>query len=322
MSLAHVWKPVLVGVDASAASARAAALGVRIARRAGTECRLVHVMPDYIDKPYAVLLPLDFAALHDTILKRTRREIEATLRDVAPGDGAMMVELRGGHPGHVLCDLSLGSELVVVGGKRHSALERWLVGSTAHQLARGAHAPVLIAVSSILVPRRILLAVDLSRVAVSALRAATRMAGLFGAELRLLHVVEPVPVGVATAGATYDHLGFGLGGAPVPPIDPETWFTIARDRFERVVWPQVAHTDATRLVVRGDAETEIRREVTAWQADLLVVGSHGKNVMDRLLLGSVTHRLLADLPASVMVVPPGVEVEASGIEAAVAAEAS
>ena len=52
------------------------------------------------------------------------------------------------------------------------------------------------------------------------------------------------------------------------------------------------------------AET-IAQEATNWNADLIVVGSHGKGWVDRLLMGSTTERLLTFLPASVLVVPTG-----------------
>jgi len=41
----------------------------------------------------------------------------------------------------------------------------------------------------------------------------------------------------------------------------------------------------------------------ASRADVVVLGSHGKNWVDRLLLGSTTERLIADLPSSLLVAP-------------------
>jgi nucleotide-binding universal stress UspA family protein len=45
------------------------------------------------------------------------------------------------------------------------------------------------------------------------------------------------------------------------------------------------------------------REATDWSADVLVVGSHGKGWAQRILLGSVTERLLNDLPTSLLIAP-------------------
>ena len=47
----------------------------------------------------------------------------------------------------------------------------------------------------------------------------------------------------------------------------------------------------------------ILAEAAEWKADLLVVGSHGKGWAERMLVGSVTERLLNHLPTSVLVVP-------------------
>ena len=297
------WKPVLVGVDASAAAERAAALGWKIAHRARAECRLVHVMPDYTGEPYAVLLPPNFAALHGAVMKETRRELETTLRGVLPGEVAATLELRAGNAGHVLLELAKNAELVVLGGKHHGTLGRWLAGSTAHQVARASEAPVLVAGPSADAPRRVLAAVDLSGAAIPTVHAAAQIATLFGADLRVLHVVESVPPAFAAAGTSYGEMAFGLGGPPVPLMDWETWSRIARETFDQAVWPEVDYRGATPLVMRGDAETEIRRQVAQWQPDLLVVGTHGKSMVDRLLMGSVTHHLLTDLPASLLVVP-------------------
>src|SRR5438874_2107797 len=62
---------------------------------------------------------------------------------------------------------------------------------------------------------------------------------------------------------------------------------------------------AERLVRYGRPVETLLREATTWQADLLVVGSHGRGWAERVLVGSVTERLLNHLPTSVLVVPVG-----------------
>jgi hypothetical protein len=53
----------------------------------------------------------------------------------------------------------------------------------------------------------------------------------------------------------------------------------------------------------GPVIETIVAEAAAWKADLLVVGSHGKGWVDRLLVGSTTERLLNELPTSLLVIP-------------------
>ena len=54
---------------------------------------------------------------------------------------------------------------------------------------------------------------------------------------------------------------------------------------------------------RGRAAAAITSEVRQWNADLVVMGSHGKGWVDRLLIGSTSERLLNVLPTSMLVVP-------------------
>jgi hypothetical protein len=58
-----------------------------------------------------------------------------------------------------------------------------------------------------------------------------------------------------------------------------------------------------QVVRTGPAVATIVAEAAAWHADVLVVGSHGKGWVDRLLIGSTTEHLLNALPASVLVIP-------------------
>ena len=58
-----------------------------------------------------------------------------------------------------------------------------------------------------------------------------------------------------------------------------------------------------KVLRRGDPVTGIERETIEWSADLLVVGTHGANWVDRLLLGSTTELLLKQPPALMLLVP-------------------
>jgi len=55
-------------------------------------------------------------------------------------------------------------------------------------------------------------------------------------------------------------------------------------------------------VRRGDPSHEIVEEAKSWGADLIVVGSHGRTGMQRLLLGSVAEQVVRHAPCSVEVV--------------------
>jgi nucleotide-binding universal stress UspA family protein len=179
------------------------------------------------------------------------------------------------------------ADLLVLGGKHHSALGRWLAGSTAHHAVRTADLPILITGGSDAAMKRVLVAVDLSAAARPTLDAAERFADLLGAQLRVLHVVEPVPL---------------LADISMR-LDEQDLVRHTEDELERTVWPLIGRAEAERLVRYGPAAATIASAAAEWHADLLVVGSHGKGWVDRVLIGSSTERLLNTLPTAMLVVP-------------------
>jgi len=180
-----------------------------------------------------------------------------------------------------------GAELVVLGGKQHSTLGRWLGGSTSIAVARTASVPVLVTVGAPAI-RRVLLAVDPSAAAHPAVAAAERYAALFGAKLRALSVVEPPAV-----------------LPEVPQQDTTDYYRRWEETLARDVWPLIRAPGVDTLVRHGTALQTIRSEAAAWSADLVVVATHGKGPVKRMLVGSVTEGLINHLPTSLLVVPAG-----------------
>jgi nucleotide-binding universal stress UspA family protein len=74
---------------------------------------------------------------------------------------------------------------------------------------------------------------------------------------------------------------------------------IAARAAERVANAGLSVDTVTR---QGDPRTTIVDEAKDWAADLIVVGSHGRTGVSRLLLGSVAQAVVAHAPCSVEVV--------------------
>lgn len=285
------WGPIVVGVDGSSAAKGAAIVAQRLAHLTGEPCRLVHAVRDAWAPLVAVSvdpqvvdmqqLQLDVARhqINDLLGAAVSDRMRGTL-DVRFGPAAVVLQQaeREQHPG-----------LMVLGGKHHSTLDRWLGGSTSLHVVRSAEIPVLITAGSPDAFRRVLVAADLSRAAGPTVALAERFARLVGAQLRVLTVFEPLP---------------DLPG--IPPMDPTEYFALAQETLERDVWPQVATPGVEKFVRHGLVVETLLREATDWNADVLVVGSHGKGWAQRVLLGSVTERLINQLPTSLLVAPVGV----------------
>jgi nucleotide-binding universal stress UspA family protein len=169
--------------------------------------------------------------------------------------------------------------LLVLGGKHHSKLGRWLGGSTVQQVARQLTVPLLVTAGKLRVRPRIMVAVDQSYAARPTIDRAVALARLLGSPLHALHVVDPPPA-IAEL--------------------PRNW---SREIIERDVWPHLPLVENAKVIREGIPFGTIVDEAAAWRADIIVVGSHGKGWVDRLLIGSVTEDLLNNLPCAVLVVP-------------------
>src|SRR3989454_4367857 len=205
------WKPSVVGVDAAPEAADAAVFAVAVAHRAETSCHLVHATPGSGHAPRRDSYP------YTRRYEQASVQVAAALGDRVPAAVLKSLAVHRGTPAAVLNEAvaALGAELVVLGGKHHSTLGRWLGGSTSVEVARTALVPLLVAVGAPAI-RRVLLALDPSAAARPAAAAAERYAALFGAELRALSVVEPLAiVPEVPQQDTTDY--YRRGGGALPP---------------------------------------------------------------------------------------------------------
>jgi nucleotide-binding universal stress UspA family protein len=279
-------KPIVVGVDGSHESVRAAQLGWRLATETGAPLRLVHALTDIWAAAATAPLPVA-PGLDELLVADARQAVTESLGRRLPPDALRTLEIHVGRTAAVLTRAAAGAELVIVGGKRHGALARGLGGSTAHALIRAADVPVMVAVLDQWPIRRVLAAVDFSDAAGPTLAAARRLAAQRVARLRVMHAVEPARAPKVLAAHVDDeqiHQNAVLGLERLAAELPEV----------------VVHDRVTR---RGPAADAIAAEAADWEADVVVVGSHGKGWVDRMLVGSVTERLLVLLPATLLVVP-------------------
>lgn len=142
--------------------------------------------------------------------------------------------------------------------------------------------------------RRILFATDFSDASRPAAQRAVSLAKDNGAELVVVHVYEP-PVRPA------------VDAFLVPRVYDEFEAEV-RSQADQGLAPIVARAAgagvaARPLVLRGVADEAITRAAKDEAADLVVVGTHGRGGVARLLLGSVAARVVSSSPCPVLTVP-------------------
>ena len=189
-----------------------------------------------------------------------------------------------------------GIDLVVMSTHGRRGVQRMLLGSVTEEVVRKVPCPVLAVRSDgekapAPTVRRILVPVDFSDASKTAVRHANALAQTYGADVDLLHVVEQVVYPSA----------YGVDPAYFPTQEVLT-------RVERTLG-EMAREDLGRNQVQvsavvGYAPTSILRHAEENDIDLIVIATHGRSGLDRMLLGSVAERVLRRAPTPVFIVKP------------------
>jgi nucleotide-binding universal stress UspA family protein len=126
---------------------------------------------------------------------------------------------------------------------------------------------------------------DFSEHSEHALQFASGLARDYGAQLMLVHVIVPPPV----------IYGEGLLTTDV---------FVNREVQERLHQWQIPdeRVRVVRQCVEGDPATEIVRVARERAADLIVMGTHGRTGLSRLLMGSVAEQVVRQAPCPVLTV--------------------
>ena len=221
----------------------------------------------------------------------------AAERLAASGLHVRPIVLRG-RPATVVVDhaRSLPADLVVVGSRGHGTIESMMLGSVSAEVVDHAHAPVLVTRSR--QAKRIVLAWDGSP-------SATRAADVV-ATWPMFTAADVQVVTVAHAGVPW-WTGFPEpGSAEIMPMYVEAT-EAARMEHEALAGQMAAHLQSAGVTAvpelrEGDAATEILTAASASNADLIVIGTHGRTGLSRLILGSVARNVLQHARCSVLVV--------------------
>ena len=141
---------------------------------------------------------------------------------------------------------------------------------------------------------KILLAIDDSKFSRAATEVIIAQFKPKETEVRVLHVIEPLPV-------YPDGQAWGYGSEFVPVSEEER-----KEAEELVARSSQALNNAgfkvTTAIKQGSPKVIIIDLAKEWPADLIVLGSHGRKGLDRFLMGSVSEAVARHAHCSVLIV--------------------
>jgi nucleotide-binding universal stress UspA family protein len=288
-------KKILVPRDFSDCGDAAVHYVLDLARRVGAEVHLLFVEILYADAYIPVTVQ---KAPEEAILEKLLADVNGGLSGEAGPPVRVVCAVKrdvAAAPAIVRYAAGHDVDLVVMGTHGRRGLRRLLMGSAAEEVVRTAPCPVLVARCVEAEPagpqgqNAILVPVDFSPHARIALRHARALAGLFGARLDLLHVVEeqlyPAFYNPSVV-SVYDL---------VPNIEAR-----AKDEletfFEGTEGPAAA---ASFHVHHGHAAHEIVDFARERGSMMIVMATHGLKGMEHFLMGSVAEKVVRLAPCPV-----------------------
>jgi nucleotide-binding universal stress UspA family protein len=288
---------IVVGIDGSPESGCALEWAVARAQLGGEQLELLNA--------YGLVPNLDFYGYHgltasqpvDWYVEFSGQVLEAAaarVRELAP-DVTCTVTSKMGHPATMLGMASEGAAAVVVGRRGLGKAASVLLGSVSNQLTVQASCPVVVVGEGELrTSGPVVVGVDGSEFGTNALRYAVAEAAVRTTSVR------------AVAAYFVTHPAFAADPELVArmqaDVEAEAAATITRALDEMGGTDQAA-VQVEQVVVEGRAAEAILAH--AEDAQLIVVGTHGKGLVRRVLLGSVSRQVLndADRPVAIVDLP-------------------
>jgi len=234
-----------------------------------------------------------------SVLEDARRVVDEARARLAPRGFDIETDVVIGSPKDEILRIARerNADLVVLGARGLGRIKRFLLGSVSLAVARHATCPVLVVKGQ---PRKlgsVLVGMDGSEDSFQALRFLLSLPLARQTKLRLLSVVEPIRYPASAPGAVRGHLIRML-----KEIENER-----RGELEKVLEKAAAElgsspTRVTRSTPTGNPADVIVAAATAHDDDLVVVGARGLGGVTRLLLGSVSEKVLRYARCPVLIV--------------------
>lgn len=288
-SAAGLRGPVLVGTDLSPESDEALRQGAKLAKDLGSRLLVCHVVPELLpDGSVFGEFRSANLAFGDSVLASARAAVEQQVLTVLGADApAADVILESGTP-HVglLRQVEKNAAGVVVIQPGAAALDVGRHATAAVLISRGApHGPVVAAT-------------DFSDVSIAAVNAAAAEARRRNVPLHVLHAFDAGLFAISDASASA--MPYLLGSSPIALEGLDNLSAVAQQRLDDTL--ASIHAQGTGVIVHGRAVQAIVQYAESINAELIVVGTHGRSGLARLTLGSTAASVAESAPCSVLVV--------------------
>lgn len=297
--MSNTLKTIVIGTSLSDTSDDVVNMGSAIARATGATPWLLCVQPTPAYPVEMLGTPNDewFEAYAQTLREKLARQAQRTSLASLPGFDPTRLHSAMGATSDEIVALArkVRADLIVIGASENGALHRALLGSTADGVIRKAPCPVLVVRSATCVPPvRVEIPVDLSPVSEEALRRGMNFLHEVGANLadkEVLFVLNPLEV-AGSLQFTEDQIE-----------------RFALDELRRFLQKNGINRGLAR-VRTGYPAKEILAALEERETDLVILGTHGRQGIERMMMGSVALAVMHRAACNLLIIPPEVRPQA------------
>ncbi len=267
---------LLVASDDSEHSAGAIHEALRIAKKSGARVRVIHLIPRVSNE-----LTMGSEQIPELLLTRARKHLDDVEREAATAGVVCDTEVI--HTGLRLYQEivnqadQMKADLIVMGRRGQRGLARVRLGQATAKVIGHAHCAVLVVPRNAeITGQRLVLATDGSVHADAATAMAGSLAKILAAPVSALSVTLP-----SQSAQRHEEARVAANRAAAFLRNHEL--------------------DAEAVVYHGRPDEVIVETAVAKKADLIVIGSHGRTGLDRIMLGSVSERVIDTASTAVLV---------------------
>jgi nucleotide-binding universal stress UspA family protein len=283
-----MFNHILIPIVPEPCSEQAAFMGLDFAKRIGARVTFVYVMTK-----------LDTTSYAKGILSTWKNQ---ALEKGVIGDEMLITDLEM-HIGDALAKEAnhKGYDLIVMGTHAREGLNRMLLGSVSERVVRMAQIPVMVSRAATSAEfKRILVPVDSTLSSLQVVEHAKALALELSAKLHFVHVVQDIPMPFTDS--------FGAYGAFDAAGLSKSLEETGKLTLEKAValCPELSLTTDLLHANTDQVHNVILSSAKDIHADLIVMSTHARTGMERLLLGSVSEGVVHHANVPVLLVRPTV----------------
>ncbi|WP_422107978.1 universal stress protein [Winogradskyella sp.] len=271
---------ILFAEDFASTSENLESVALSLAKTFKSTIVPLHVLPDDIVNSKVKAL------LDDTALNRLNAAAEA-MKAEGVNVESPLIKYGVAHDQIVMTASATNANMILVGSGENKAKEKFKLGTTTERIIQNSEKPVLVIkeddafnVNTILCP------VDFSDPSKRALNNAMIIARRFGAQLMVLSVSEEQTSSWFSSKEDLDKENAERFENHKQEFDQ----FLAQFRFGDLNWSKIEKS--------GNAAQEILKAITTNTIDLLIMGTAGRTGLNRLVVGSVTEKVIREVPCS------------------------